>query len=87
MPDGDEGNGLNPAAAEAYQAKMAELKAFEAAPPAGWNYVGSPTWQQWMRLKEEVLEAETQYYAQLAIKVQEKRLASWLRFDPPSPSA
>jgi hypothetical protein len=52
------------AAAQAYQVKLAELSAFEASPPAGWNYLGSPTWQQWMRLKEEVVAAQTEYYTQ-----------------------
>jgi hypothetical protein len=59
-------------AAQLYEAKLAELRAFEASPPAGWNYVGSPVWQLWMRLKEEVVAAETEYFTHLALQVQKQ---------------
>ncbi|MPZ48489.1 MAG: hypothetical protein GEU75_04110 [Dehalococcoidia bacterium] len=54
---------------EVYQAKLAELRAFEAAPPNGWNFLGSPTWQRWVQLKEDVAAAEAAYYGQLSMRL------------------
>ena len=55
-------------ALQLYKAKLAELQAFEAAPPNGWNFLGSPTWQRWLQLKEEAAAAEAAYYGRLSMQ-------------------
>ena len=48
-------------ARELYQSRLEELRAFEAAPPDGWNFLGSPAWQRYIQLKEDVATAEITY--------------------------
>ena len=68
MPGDSDDPGAS-AARQAFAAKLAALSAFEAAPPNGWNFLGSPSWQQWLRLKEEAAMAEAAYQAWLTIEL------------------
>jgi hypothetical protein len=47
----------------AYEAKLAELQAFEASPPQGWNFIGTPSWEHWTDLKDEVARLDAVYQA------------------------